>query len=326
MGNIDEKYLPNAIVVGAPKCGTTWLYDNLVVHPEILIPRKEIHYFSNNYSKGHKWFINHFKEKYSGEKILMDLATNYIYDKDYYNINFEYIRDIAKEIKDLIKNPKLIFIFRDPVKRAFSEYINLLQGVIRYGLMYKGDFKRLNVADAKELGFRHFEQYENFQAQLDAYYVPDSFEKSIVTTPNHLARGFYDIYVKNYLDYFDRESILFLEFEMIKNDPEGLLKTIYNFLDIEEYYDSAIIYKKSNYAEKRPLPKNWRLQSKLNFTLRKKNRSALSKALINTISSFNNSGKKPKMKDGTAQMLARWFKPHNLELQRMTGLDLSHWT
>jgi hypothetical protein len=49
-----KKSLPNALIIGAAKCGTTALIEFLSVHPRVAVSHREIDYFSNleNYKKG----------------------------------------------------------------------------------------------------------------------------------------------------------------------------------------------------------------------------------------------------------------------------------
>ena len=56
--------LPNFLVVGAQRAGTTWLDAILRQHPEIYLPvkRKEIHFFDKNFSKGETWYSGFFPD------------------------------------------------------------------------------------------------------------------------------------------------------------------------------------------------------------------------------------------------------------------------
>ena len=53
---------PDFLVVGCQRCGTTWLYQQLVQHDEIFVPkdRKEVEYFDLNYDKGAYWYHSYF--------------------------------------------------------------------------------------------------------------------------------------------------------------------------------------------------------------------------------------------------------------------------
>lgn len=99
---------PNFICIGAQKCGTTWLYDNLRRHPDCSMPaEKEMRFFLPWKNK-----INEYSYKIAfGNKTSGDITPEYIM-----------IPDNARLIHEKFPNAKLFVILRDPVDRAFSQY------------------------------------------------------------------------------------------------------------------------------------------------------------------------------------------------------------
>jgi len=112
--------LPDFVIIGAMKCGTTVLWYNLNQHPQITMgknwqdPKKtstEIRFFNNarpyhNWKKGVEWYKTCFKGGFGGEK-----CANYIES------------EVAmSRMKQVIPNTKLILCVRNPVDRAYSEY------------------------------------------------------------------------------------------------------------------------------------------------------------------------------------------------------------
>jgi hypothetical protein len=125
--------LPNFIVVGAPKCGTTSLYHYLKQHPQIFLPaRKELHYFSFHYMEqllagpGDRNILTtscRTFEEYAAyfapardEIALGDISPSYFY-----------FTDVCKEIHERLGNPRIIVMLRDPVQKAFSQYMHLIR-------------------------------------------------------------------------------------------------------------------------------------------------------------------------------------------------------
>jgi len=54
--------LPNYLIIGAARCGTSWLAKNLQLHPDIYMAEcKEVHFFDQNYEKGISWYEEIFK-------------------------------------------------------------------------------------------------------------------------------------------------------------------------------------------------------------------------------------------------------------------------
>ena len=114
--------LPNFIIIGVQRGGTTSLYKYLTKHPKIIPAiKKEIHFFDNNFHKGISWYQSQFKQN----RLLMLL---YKKKKFYDSITGEatpyyiYHPYGVERISKLIPNVKLIILLRNPVERAYSHY------------------------------------------------------------------------------------------------------------------------------------------------------------------------------------------------------------
>lgn len=106
--------LPNFLVIGAPRAGSTWIHENLKLHPEIFVPthKKEIHFFDWNYSKGTVFYENIFKD--AGKfKAVGEVTPSYLHKAE-----------VAPRIKEHIPDVKLIVCLRNPVDRLYSRYWN----------------------------------------------------------------------------------------------------------------------------------------------------------------------------------------------------------
>lgn len=129
-----SKKLPNFVIAGFPKCGSTSLYYYLNEHPEIFMPtQKELHFFTHEIlsstiegpgdNQVNKFHITNFDEykkcysKVSGQKTIGDASPSYI--------NYP---SCISEIKDKLGNDvKIIVLLRDPVKRTYSNYLHLVR-------------------------------------------------------------------------------------------------------------------------------------------------------------------------------------------------------
>ena len=118
---MDPNRLPNAIVAGAPKCGTSSLYFWLAAHPEVCAsPVKETFFFAdevNRFNEGAN-VLNHSLEDYAQSfakcgkaPIRLEATAPYIY----------YQQALA-HIPALPSEPKVIFILREPSARLYSQY------------------------------------------------------------------------------------------------------------------------------------------------------------------------------------------------------------
>lgn len=98
------------LIIGFPRCGTTWLFEALKSHPDICVSSiKELNFFNKNYDKGMEYYDSFFHDEKG--QICGEASPNYIFAKNT-------ISNIKKHKKTL----KFIIILRHPVMRAFSAY------------------------------------------------------------------------------------------------------------------------------------------------------------------------------------------------------------
>ncbi len=113
--------LPDFVIIGAQKSGTTSLYDFVIRHPEIAPAlKKEMHYFSINYKFGEQWYRSNFPTnlsrryftKKTGQKLLSGEASP----------SYLFYPTVPSRMKKVLPDVKLIVILRNPVDRAYSQY------------------------------------------------------------------------------------------------------------------------------------------------------------------------------------------------------------
>lgn len=113
-----RQILPNFLIVGAMKGGTTSLYHYLRVHPEVFMPEtKELHYFvaEKNLRRGIGWYERQFRN--AGNAIAVGEASP---DYSKYPIH----RGVPERIADLIPGVRLIYVIRNPLERIRSHYLD----------------------------------------------------------------------------------------------------------------------------------------------------------------------------------------------------------
>lgn len=107
--------LPTFLGIGAPKCGTTWLYRLLEGHPDVLLARnrKEVHFFDDNFERGAEWYERFFRAGSTCPAATArgEFTTHYLYDPD-----------VPARARTFPSIDRLLLIVRDPVDRAFSHY------------------------------------------------------------------------------------------------------------------------------------------------------------------------------------------------------------
>lgn len=111
--------LPDFIIIGAMKCGTTSLHYYLSLHPDIYMSHwKELDFFitEGNWSKGLEWYQAQFTGK---GKLLGEASPKYTF--------YPRHAGVPERIASVIPKAKLIYLVRDPVERIISHYIHLVE-------------------------------------------------------------------------------------------------------------------------------------------------------------------------------------------------------
>ena len=118
--------LPNFLIIGAQKAGTTWLAYMLNKHPEVFMPNYEIHFFDRveNFSQGIEWYEAKFVLADSNKKAIGEKTPEYLW------VNGDRPA-IHQTVKQFFPNIKLIIVLRNPVERAISHANHL----VRYGYL-----------------------------------------------------------------------------------------------------------------------------------------------------------------------------------------------
>lgn len=107
------------IGIGAPRCGTTWIYECLKEHPQICASEpKELVFFNKKkqYLRGIDYYCSHFRHC-DENKIKGEISPQYMPSKG-----------TAQRIKSYFPEVKLLTVLRNPIERAFSHYYYLRSG------------------------------------------------------------------------------------------------------------------------------------------------------------------------------------------------------
>jgi len=98
------------MLIGAPKCGTTWLTRRLSQHPGLCMPNDEIHYYSREYARGPGWYRDWFAAAMPGQ-LLAENSNSYLTEPP------ALPRIVAEQ-----PDARLLCVLRNPVERAYSSY------------------------------------------------------------------------------------------------------------------------------------------------------------------------------------------------------------
>ena len=114
------RVLPDFVIIGAHKSGTTSLYDFITQHPSIeSASEKEPCYFSTKYKFGSLWYRSNFPTELS--KYLLAKKDGKFYTGEA-TTSYLFHPSSAYRMKKMLPNIKLIVILRNPVDRAYSNY------------------------------------------------------------------------------------------------------------------------------------------------------------------------------------------------------------
>ena len=113
--------LPNCLIVGAQKAGTTSLYEHLIRHPDVWPPDcREINFFNDKWLEGENWYRARFPNK------LIKFWSLNIANRPFVTLESTPVYFIDKNtpsrVAELIPNCKLIFLLRNPIDRAYSHW------------------------------------------------------------------------------------------------------------------------------------------------------------------------------------------------------------
>lgn len=203
--------LPDVIVIGAQKCGTTSLYHYLSQHPAVFRPkRKEVHYFDSNYHRDIAWYKLHFSHR---RDLLHFESTPY----------YLFHPKVASRVAATLPNAKLIVMLRDPVARAYSHYWHER----RLG------YEHLSFADAITA------EDERLAGESTRLVEDDSYYSSRHQHLSYLARGCYAEQLKQWLKWFPQRQFLFIESERFFEHPGAEMVRVTQFLGLPPLGDIA---------------------------------------------------------------------------------------
>ncbi len=148
------KKIPNAIIVGAGKAGSTSLYRYLDMHPRIFGSRvKELMYFSSKFSEGPEWYRSHFPVQ-SQIDIYFEATPQYTFRDEFPNVAariFEYNPDI-----------KILYIVREPLARIVSHFNH-------WARAFPDKYKDIEETLSDPLQWKYFVDRSKYFYQMEAY-------------------------------------------------------------------------------------------------------------------------------------------------------------
>jgi hypothetical protein len=172
---------PNFLYVGTSKAGSTWLFNALALHPDVyLASSKGLYYFDQHYGNGPEWYLRQF-EGAGAQPAIGEISHSYLSSEP-----------AAERIAELNPRMRLLACLREPVDRAFSDYLDLVKN-----------------------------------GQHDG-----SFESALDRFPRLVDRGRYATHLQRYVDRFPREQLHISLFDDLGADAQAYADDVFSFLGV----------------------------------------------------------------------------------------------
>ena len=190
----EARALPDAMIIGAMKWGTSSLHYYLTQHPQVIPPlRKEVHYFDLNYARGEAWYRAQLRPGRAAraqhrQQPVLPVSSRW-----------------CRNARALVPHAKLIVLLRDPVRRAYSHYWHE-----RDKGREKLSFEDAIAAEPERIDREH-ERLARGEIERSAAHQYFSY----------LARGRYAEQIERWLRFYPRERLLSCGSRIWRRSPAG---------------------------------------------------------------------------------------------------------
>ena len=205
--------LPDFIIIGTVRSGSTSLYHNICQHPCVLSASyDELGFFDSNFHLGLNWYRSLFPTLFS--KWLVKRKKQFAItgeDTPFYI----WSPLVANRILKILPNIKLIVLFRNPVDRAYSNY----------HLGVREGSENLSFEDAIQF---ELDSLKNFEIESE-----DDIKKYTISR-SYIVKGFYADQLKIWLKLFKSKQLFITSTEDFESNANNTLNKIYDFLEIPQ--------------------------------------------------------------------------------------------
>ena len=224
--------LPDFLIIGAARSGTTSLYEYLTRHPAV-IPGigKEVYFFDKEYDKGVNWYKSFFPTKLTKSRLESKLKQNCITGEA--TPRYLHHPHSPKRVFDLLPNVKLIVLLRNPIDRAYSHY----------QMEVSSGNEELSFEDVIE------QEEERISRDMKKMETNENFYSVYFYRKSYLTRGRYAEQLKRWFEFFPKEQFLILKSEDLYSNPTNTYHKTLDFLGLQKFdLDSFKAHRQRKYS------------------------------------------------------------------------------
>lgn len=204
-----EPRLPDFIIAGAPRSATTWLHVLANRHPQLAMaqpraPEPKFFLVDELFERGLEYYSAKWFARLPSDRLVGEKSANYLESTT-----------TAQRIQRSLPRVKLIFLLRNPVDRAYSNYLWSCQNGLE--------------AESFERALALEQQRERDLAPTLRYARPHAY----------FSRGLYARHLARFFDRFPRQQLLVLRYEDVEIQPESVTAAFHRFLGIVELPETA---------------------------------------------------------------------------------------
>lgn len=222
-----NKRLPNIIMLGAKKCGTSAFREFLSAHRKIIVSRtNEPHFFDYFYDRGVNSYLEHFRNPIATDdlsKSLFEKSVNYIWEPIGSKFNNGSLVSVPEKILRTYKNYcgskncqdklQLIVMLCDPSLRVYSDYVHDLS------IEYPNE-----VIEDQQRAMESFGTFEDYVEKVTKL-LDDDLEKNLYKKPfAAITKGLYILQIKEWLNYFPLSQFTIINGDEIIQNPGKVMR------------------------------------------------------------------------------------------------------
>jgi hypothetical protein len=232
------RMMPNYLIVGAQRAGTTSMYNYLAQHPDVGRVRlgKGVHYFDTNPTASRAWYRSHFP--IDPDKVPFRTRPTHVGEGAPYYMFHPMTLD---RIDAMLPQVKLIAILRDPTERAHSQWVHeTARGYenLPFGGALYVEKERLTGEETRlcrdPSAYSHSHQHHSY-----------------------VARGMYASQVKRLWEYFGRDRVMVIPAKRMFEDPASVYAETLAFLDLAPFEAVYEVHNARSYPKLDPHLHSW---------------------------------------------------------------------